>query len=58
MSNFDPNGRDDLTGGPGAFIHPTGGLSARDNNNFDPRSVWRGILWTRSCSAAELECIP
>lgn len=45
MSNFDPTGRDDLTGGPGAIIHPTGGLSARDNNNFNPRVglAWRAL---------------
>jgi hypothetical protein len=42
MSNFDPAGRDDLTGGPGAIIHPTSGLARRDNNNFNPRF---GLAW-------------
>lgn len=42
MSSFDPNGRDELTGGRGAIIHPTDGLSARDNNNFAPRL---GLSW-------------
>jgi hypothetical protein len=42
MSNFDPNGTDDLTGGRGAIIHPTNGLSKRDNNNFNPRF---GLSW-------------
>ncbi len=42
MSNFDPNGRDDLTGRTGAIIHPTSGLSRRDNNNFNPRI---GLAW-------------
>jgi len=41
-SNFDPNGKDDLTGLPGAFVHPKNGLSARDNNNFNPRL---GLAW-------------
>jgi hypothetical protein len=42
MSNFDPTAKDDLTGGPGAIIHPTGSLAARDNNNFNPRV---GLSW-------------
>ncbi|HET8547272.1 MAG TPA: TonB-dependent receptor, partial [Bryobacteraceae bacterium] len=42
MSNFDPNMRDDLTGRMGAFIHTTGGLAKRDNNNFNPRL---GLSW-------------
>lgn len=42
MSNFDPNVRDDVTGLLGAFIHPTGGLAKRDNNNFNPRL---GLSW-------------
>jgi hypothetical protein len=42
MSNFDPTGRDDLTGRTGAIIHPRSGLSRRDNNNFNPRV---GLAW-------------
>ena len=42
MSNFDPNGVDDLTGRKGAIIHPTGSLWNRDNNNFNPRL---GLAW-------------
>lgn len=42
MSNFDPNATDALTGRRGAIIHPTGGLNARDNNNFNPRL---GLSW-------------
>ena len=42
MTNFDPTVRDDLTGMMGAFVHPTGSLSARDNNNFQPRV---GLAW-------------
>jgi hypothetical protein len=42
MSQFDPNGRDSLTGGPGAITHPTSGLNRRDNNNFNPRL---GLAW-------------
>ena len=41
MSNFDPNGKDDLTGLKGAIIHPKS-LAARDNNNFNPRI---GLAW-------------
>ncbi len=41
-SSFDPNTRDDLTGEMGAIIHPTSGLNARDNNNFNPRI---GLAW-------------
>jgi len=42
MTNFDPNAVDELTGLRGAFIHPTGALSQRDNNNFQPRV---GLAW-------------
>jgi len=42
MSQFDPNGTDPLTGRRGALIHPTSGLNARDNNNFNPRI---GLAW-------------
>lgn len=43
MSNFDPKAPDDLVkGAVGTIIHPTGGLSARDNNNFQPRI---GAAW-------------
>ncbi|MBL8233783.1 MAG: TonB-dependent receptor [Bryobacterales bacterium] len=42
MSQFDPNGRDALTGRTGAIIHPTTGLNRRDNNNFNPRL---GLAW-------------
>ncbi|MFN7923935.1 MAG: TonB-dependent receptor [Bryobacteraceae bacterium] len=42
MSQFDPNGTDALTGRKGAVIHPSGGLNARDNNNFNPRL---GLAW-------------
>jgi hypothetical protein len=42
QSNFDPNGRDPVTGRPGAITHPTSGLYARDNNNFNPRI---GFAW-------------
>ena len=42
MTNFDPTAIDELTGRPGAFIHPTGALSRRDNNNFQPRI---GLAW-------------
>ncbi len=42
MSNFDPTGRDPVTGGAGAIIHPTSGLNKRDNNNFNPRF---GLAW-------------
>jgi hypothetical protein len=42
MSNFDPNGRDPLTGRAGAITHPTSGLNRRDNNNFNPRV---GLAW-------------
>ena len=37
MSNFDPAARDAITGNTGAIVHPTSGLSKRDNNNFNPR---------------------
>jgi hypothetical protein len=42
MSNFSPTATDPLTGRPGAIIHPTDGLAARDNNNFNPRL---GAAW-------------
>jgi hypothetical protein len=42
MSNFDPTAKDDVTGRTGAIIHPTSGLSKRDNNNFNPRV---GLAW-------------
>lgn len=42
MSQFDPNGRDALTGRTGAIIHPASGLNRRDNNNFNPRL---GVAW-------------
>src|SRR5262249_33125773 len=60
MSNFDPNRKDSLTGGPRAVLPPpptrkapprggpvaiappSGGLTRRDNNNFNPRL---GIAW-------------
>ncbi len=43
MSNFDPNGTDNVVaGGKGAIVHPTNGLNTRDNNNFQPRI---GVAW-------------
>ena len=42
MSNFDPNATDPLTGRKGGIIHPSSGLNARDNNNFQPRI---GVAW-------------
>jgi len=43
MSNFDPNGTDDLVpGARGAIVHPTTSLNRRDNNNFQPRV---GLAW-------------
>ena len=42
MSNFDPRATDPLTGRPGAITHPSSGLNARDNNNFNPRI---GFAW-------------
>ena len=42
MSNFDPTAIDPVTGLPGAIVHPTNGLNARDNNNFNPRL---GLAW-------------
>jgi hypothetical protein len=42
MSNFDPAVTDPLTGRLGAIVHPTSGLYARDNNNFNPRV---GLAW-------------
>jgi hypothetical protein len=42
MTNFDPTVQDDLSGNLGGFIHPTGELAQRDNNNFNPRL---GLSW-------------
>jgi hypothetical protein len=42
MSQFDPNATDPLTGRPGAIVHPTGGLTGGDHNNFNPRV---GLAW-------------
>jgi hypothetical protein len=43
MSNFDPNGSDDVVpGAKGAIIHPAGALNHRDSNNFQPRI---GLAW-------------
>lgn len=43
MSNFDPNGTDDVVAGrTGAIAHPASGLNRRDNNNFQPRI---GLAW-------------
>lgn len=42
QSNFDPTAVDPLTGRTGAIVHPSGGLNARDNNNFNPRV---GLAW-------------
>ena len=42
MSNFDPTGRDDITGRTGAIIHPKEPLNQRDTNNFQPRI---GLAW-------------
>jgi hypothetical protein len=42
MSNFDPLGTDPVTGRLGRIVHPQSGLSARDNNNFNPRV---GFAW-------------
>jgi hypothetical protein len=42
MSNFDPLGTDPVSGRIGRIVHPAGGLSARDNNNFNPRA---GFAW-------------
>jgi len=41
-TNFDPRAIDTLTGRTGGLIHPTGSLSGRDNNNFQPRI---GLAW-------------
>ncbi|HYM09151.1 MAG TPA: TonB-dependent receptor [Bryobacterales bacterium] len=41
-SNFSPTAIDPLTGKVGAIAHPTGNLSGRDNNNFEPRV---GMAW-------------
>ncbi len=42
MSQFDPNGTDPITGRRGAVVHPTGGLTNGDKNNFNPRV---GLAW-------------
>ncbi len=43
MTNWDPRATDDVvTGAKGAFVHPTGALSGRDSNNFQPRL---GVAW-------------
>lgn len=42
MSNFDPRAADEITGRPGAIVHPTRPLNRRDNNNFQPRI---GMAW-------------
>ncbi len=42
MSQFDPTAIDPVSGMPGAVVHPTGSLSKRDNNNFQPRV---GLAW-------------
>ena len=42
MSEFDPTATDPVSGKLGAVIHPTGSLSKRDNNNFQPRV---GAAW-------------
>ena len=42
MSQFSPTTVDPVSGLMGAVIHPTGALSSRDNNNFQPRV---GVAW-------------
>ena len=42
MSQFSPTTVDPVSGLMGAVVHPTGALSARDNNNFQPRV---GVAW-------------
>ena len=42
MSEFDPTTRDPVSGMIGAVVHPSGSLSRRDNNNFQPRV---GAAW-------------
>ena len=42
MSQFDPTTVDPVSGMMGAVVHPTGSLSKRDNNNFQPRV---GAAW-------------
>lgn len=42
MSQFDPTATDPVSGKLGAVVHPTGSLSKRDNNNFQPRV---GAAW-------------
>ena len=43
QSQFDPTATDPLTGLKGALLHPTGYLSKKDLNNFQPRF---GLAWT------------
>ncbi len=38
QSQFSPDATDPLTGRKGALLHPSGPLSARDLNNFQPRA--------------------
>ena len=45
QSQFDPNATDPLTGRKGALLHPSGPLSSRDLNNFQPRI---GMAWSFS----------
>jgi hypothetical protein len=42
QTTFDPQATDVLTGRAGAIVHPSRPLSARDNNNFQPRI---GLAW-------------
>jgi hypothetical protein len=42
MSRFDPAATDPVSGKLGAVAHPSGALSKRDNNNFQPRL---GAAW-------------
>ena len=43
MTNFDPAATDDIRAGArAAFVHPSGSLNRRDNNNFQPRV---GLAW-------------
>lgn len=42
QTTFDPAAKDDVSGRVGAFVHPKGSLSRRDNNNFQPRV---GLAW-------------
>jgi hypothetical protein len=42
MSEFDPGTRDPVSGMIGGIVHPSGSLSRRDSNNFQPRV---GAAW-------------